>query len=155
MTTPEMELAVAGRFGVFSGTRYVVLPRSRWGLATWGIYHECDLLALSRAGVLHEIEIKISRSDLLADAEKRHAHESPAISKLWYAVPKELEEFALEHIPGTAGLIRCYPRRSGFGSVTARAATGRRVLPAAPEMVAHIHELIACRYWSERERGKV
>ena len=30
MTTPEMELAVAGRFGVLSRTRYVVLPRSRW-----------------------------------------------------------------------------------------------------------------------------
>ena len=156
MTTPEIEIALAGsRSGVFSASRYVVLPRARWGLERWGIRHECDLLALSRSGMLHEIEIKISRADLRADAEKRHQHTSSAISRLWYAVPLEMEAYALEQIPAAAGLVRCYPlNRGGWTSSVIRRPTVKRCPSVPPDMVAHIHELIACRYWAERSRGK-
>lgn len=153
MTTPDAEVAVAGRGGVFSASRYVVLPRSRWGLATWGIYHECDLLALSRSGALHEIEIKVSRSDLLADAKKAHAHDSAAISRLWYAVPKEMVDFAKENIPLESGLIRCCEMGGGrLASFVVRRPKTKKAPKASPELIAHIHELIACRYWSEREK---
>src|SRR5690606_3778944 len=54
-----------------------------------------------------EIEIKISKADLKADFKKAHGHRSKIISRLIYAVPKELEQVAIELIPKDAGLIVC------------------------------------------------
>jgi len=159
MKTHEMEIALAGMRGsVFAASRYVVLPRARWGLEKWGIRHECDLIALSRSRQIHEIEIKVSRADLKADAEKRHQHDSAAISRLWYAVPDEMKDFALEQIPARAGLIRCKllgGNGDRFWSSVVRRPTVKRCPPAPPALVAHIHELIACRYWAERQRGQI
>ena len=68
------------------------------------INHECDILKLSSAGYATEIEIKISKADLLKDKEKKHFHQSFIITELYFAVPKELEEIALKEIPERAGL---------------------------------------------------
>jgi len=63
ITTPEMECALAGWFDY---RQNLIVPCVYWGV---GYYtHECDLLIVSRAGYVTEVEIKISRSDLRADA---------------------------------------------------------------------------------------
>jgi hypothetical protein len=80
----------------------LIVPNVSWGL----INHECDLLILSKAGYASEIEIKISRSDLLADKKKKHGHCSNKIKFLWFAIPENIDiEFALHNIPDRAGLI--------------------------------------------------
>jgi len=66
--------------------------------------HECDLLCLSKSGYATEVELKISRSDLLADKKKKHQHKSAKIKYLYFAVPYYLKETALECIPERAGL---------------------------------------------------
>ena len=152
MTTQECEIALTSHLGVFHVRRYFVLPRASWGIK--GINHECDMLALSHAGVLHEIEIKISRSDLLADQRKRHAHKSDIIKRLWFAVPRELVEFASTRIPADAGLIGCGISHSGqyFRSDVIRRPCFRGKDKPDQSVIKHMYELMTMRYWSERGR---
>ena len=51
------------------------------------IWHECDMLVLSKSGYLTEIEIKRSWIDFLADFKKEHHHESELIKYFYYCVP--------------------------------------------------------------------
>lgn len=52
------------------------------------INHECDMLILSKAGYLTEIEIKRSWKDFKADFKKKHSHESNGlIKKFYYCIP--------------------------------------------------------------------
>lgn len=156
MTTLEMEIAlVDGRKGAFPITRYFVLPRASYGIA--GINHECDLLALSRGGYLTEIEIKVSKSDLSADFRKRHAHESPIISAMYYAVPYELVEFAKAKIPERCGLIsvrkvkRVHGGFSYYCDFVTKPTQDRKKKPCE-KVIAHMYELMSMRYWSHLGR---
>lgn len=147
MTTPAMELCLVNpRRGAFPFTRYMVLPRARWGIN--GINHECDMLALSSTGTLHEIEIKISKSDFLADLRKRHKHKSKIIKRLWYAVPADMVDYVLERLPEGAGLVKC---ENGRSSVVKRPKTSRSDKPDE-SVVKHMYELLQMRYWSEKMR---
>jgi len=67
--------------------------------------HECDLLVLEKSGRFTEIEIKISAADLKADFKKKHGHRSDFISRLIYAMPKELCEKYQDLIPKHCGII--------------------------------------------------
>lgn len=94
--------------------------------------HECDVLAISKADLIYEFEVKISRSDFRKDFTKEHKHrlllERKGISKYdkykngkrldeqvsWfnipnyfsYLVPKDL--ISVEEVPEYAGLIYIY-----------------------------------------------
>lgn len=80
----------------------VIVPNISWPMD--GL-HECDLLSLSKTGYATEIEIKVSKADLLKDKEKRHRHNDILITYFYFAVPEILEDFALENIPKDAGLF--------------------------------------------------
>lgn len=101
MTTPEMEIALSH---YFNPRRNLIVPNISWGMFT----HECDLLVLTKAGYAYEIEIKISKADLLKDREKRHNHESKKISRLFFALPEPLIKWA-EYVPARAGIISVTP----------------------------------------------
>lgn len=94
-----MEVAIAELIGWRENT---IVPNVFWGL---NLRHEADLLVLDKSGRLTEIEIKVTLSDLKADFKKMHGHSSTIISRLIYAVPDKLVEYAQEHIPKHAGLI--------------------------------------------------
>jgi hypothetical protein len=84
---------------------YAVVPNVSWGLIPW----EADILACTKAGFLHEIEVKVSMSDwkadLLKDKFKGAAH-SKWIKNFWYAgPPKLMARFGEIAIPETAGVI--------------------------------------------------
>lgn len=90
MTAKDIEVALcAYPSSLFYCRRWVVVPRVSWGLES----HECDILALSSSNYAHEIEIKISISDLKADFKKHHQHISRdnKIKCLWYAAPVEMQ----------------------------------------------------------------
>ena len=147
LTTAEMELClVYPKKGVFPFTRYMVLPRARWGMPK--INHECDMLALSKNNVLSEVEIKISKSDLIADKRKRHMHKSDVISRLFYAVPEHLVEFALTFIPEYAGLIKCH---NGYSTILKRPKYKKSDKLNEAD-IKHMYELLQMRYWSEKTR---
>lgn len=147
LTTSEMELCLVNpKKGVFPFTRYMILPRARWGIHK--INHECDMIALSKNNVLTEIEIKISKSDLIADKRKRHNHKSDVISRLFYAVPEHLVEFALTFIPEYAGLIKCH---NGYSTIIKRP-TYKKSDKLSESDIKHMYELLQMRYWSEKTR---
>jgi hypothetical protein len=92
-----MEIAVSS---YFSPRRNLIVPNVSWGMFS----HEVDLCVLSPAGYATEVEIKVSRSDLIKDKEKRHGHDGIMIKHLYFAIPEHLEK-DIEHIPERAGVL--------------------------------------------------
>jgi len=82
--------------------------------------HECDIISLSNSNYATEIEIKISKGDLLKDKEKNHRHEHYLITNFYYAVLKKLVELALTEMPERAGLI-CVEKIENRGKLYLRA----------------------------------
>lgn len=104
MKTLDIEIAVMQKFGV---RKHIIVPNVAWGITREGIgnLHESDLLILTQSNYAIEIEIKISKGDLLKDADKPHAHDSNFIKKLYFAIPETLLEIAKQSIPKRAGII--------------------------------------------------
>lgn len=97
LTTLDMELAVSD----FLNYRVnLIVPNISWGFGL----HECDLLVITKSNCLWEVEIKISKADLIKDKKKYHRHRNDKISRLYFAVPDYLES-ETEHIPDKAGII--------------------------------------------------
>lgn len=96
-TALDMEVAVVNFLGC---RRKVIVPNVSWGL----VGHECDLFVLTPAGYAWEVEIKVSKADLIKDKEKQHQHTSRKIKYLYFAIPDYLLEHQ-EHIPERAGII--------------------------------------------------
>lgn len=95
-----MELAISRYFGTREN---FIIPNVFWGL---GFRYELDLLIVKSSNYAYEVEIKRSLADLKADKKKNiFAHNSNRIRKLFFAVPLELKEQALELIPDKAGLL--------------------------------------------------
>lgn len=94
----EIEVALA-RSDYFNFVKNIVA----FNVNGWGqnlpIWHECDMLVMTRSGYLTEIEIKRSWSDFLADFKKKHKHESEGIIKrFYYAVPYSIAEKVFNYI---------------------------------------------------------
>ena len=103
LTTLDMEIAMLK--SVNPRQNLAVLNPS-WGVNVNGRpIHECDLLYITKTGYATEIEIKISKADLLKDKFKRHGHIHNHIARLYFAVPEKLKELALQEIPERAGLF--------------------------------------------------
>jgi len=85
-TALDIEIAVAEHIGY---RQHLIVPNISWGIH---LGHEADLLVITKSGYAWEIEIKISKSDLVADGLKYHDHYSPKISRLYFAIPDFLEE---------------------------------------------------------------
>lgn len=66
----------------------IVIPNCSWGY----LNHEADLLVLTKAKYLVEIEIKRTWNDFMADFKKCHNHDDPKLSYLYYAVPLSIAE---------------------------------------------------------------
>ncbi len=97
MTTLEMEVALS-KF--FNPQKNLIVPNVSWGMFT----HECDLIVVGESGLIREVEIKVSKSDLINDADKRHNHDDNMISRLYFAIPAKLIPH-IEYIPNRAGII--------------------------------------------------
>jgi hypothetical protein len=107
ITTIEMEEAIARKFGV---RKNIIVPNISWGLHGM---HECDIFIIKSSGYCVEVEIKRSKSDLLADFKKGHHHIDERIKEFYYALPIELMKACEELIPKGAGIITC--QRSEYG----------------------------------------
>jgi len=134
MTTLEMEICLMQFFNI----RYnVIVPNISWGIAN---LHECDLLVLSKSNYATEVEIKISKSDLMKDKKKKHGHWHNHITRLYYAVPNKLVDTALTEIPSRAGLISC--KKAPNGSLYAK-----KVKECKRNMKSH--------KWTDTEKAKL
>jgi hypothetical protein len=97
-TALDMEIAVAEHIGY---RQHLIVPNVSWGI---NLGHEADLLVITKSGYAWEIEIKISKSDLIKDDLKYHGHYSPKVSRLYFAIPVFLEECAPD-IQANAGIF--------------------------------------------------
>ena len=106
LKTIEMEVALANYFNV---RQNIIVPNVSWGL---GI-HECDLLIVRASGYLIEVEIKISKADLIKDSKKEHKHIDKRIKELYFALPDYLEN-CIEYIPERAGILLVSKGKNGY-----------------------------------------
>lgn len=104
ITTIEMEVAIAKYYGIRIN---IIVPNISWGLPGM---HECDMFIITKAGIATEIEIKRTKSDLLADFKKGHEHRDRGgrISYFYYAMPETLYEKCKDLIPPEAGILTCH-----------------------------------------------
>ena len=100
VTTAEMEVAIAKYFGIRT---HIVVPNLSWGFFS----HECDLFLIRKSGFGFEVEIKRSKSDMMADFKKKHGHKDRRnrIVQLYYAFPKELLPKVEEFVPDDCGIL--------------------------------------------------
>ncbi len=104
MKTLDIEVAIIKNF---NPRQNLIVPNVSWGMHNkeYKTLHECDVLILSGDSYATEVEIKVSKADLLKDSAKKHGHYHNLIRRFYYAVPKELEQIALQSIPDHAGLL--------------------------------------------------
>ena len=97
MKTIEIEVAIANHFDPIVN---LIVPNVSWGFHI----HECDLLIISKSGFLTEVEIKVSKADLIKDKQKLHNHSDRRIKHLYFAIPFELIKYK-DLIPDRAGIL--------------------------------------------------
>ncbi len=107
MKTLDIEIAVMLHIGI---RQNLIVPNIDYGMDLY----ECDILSLNRTGYATEVEIKVSKHDLIKDKEKWHGHHNNKIADLFFAVPEKLREIALAHIPKRAGLFIAKKDYDGF-----------------------------------------
>jgi hypothetical protein len=98
LTSLDIEVAVSRYFGV---RKNIIVPNVWWGA---GFNHELDLLVITPSGHGYEIEIKVSKADLVADKKKSHCHHSTRVRELYFAMPEYMKD-CIEHVPEDAGVI--------------------------------------------------
>jgi hypothetical protein len=140
----DIEIAVAQEFNY---RQNIIVPNVSYGL---GFQYELDILIVTKAGLMYEVEIKVSKQDLKADWKKAHHHDSPRIKGLWFAVPDYLEKEALELIPKRAGLLSIY--QSDWGPCLVRRVKYPKFNSKAPKITdkqrVKLGELAAMKIWS-------
>ena len=97
MKTIDIELAV---IRYFRPRQNLIVPNVSWGMNM----HECDMLIITANNYGIEVEIKVSKSDLIADGKKRHHHYDNRIKRLYFAIPDNLRTSA-DLIPSEAGIL--------------------------------------------------
>lgn len=85
--------------------RNLVVPNCNWGF----LNHEADLLVLTQAKHLIEIEIKRTWADFMADFKKKHTHYDRKLSYFYYAVPLSIAERAFNWL--YTGTFHCNPKQ--------------------------------------------
>jgi hypothetical protein len=149
----EWEIAGAVVHGLFPPRRWAVCPNVSWGMLRW----EADVLAVSEAGIIHEVEIKTDKADLLRDADKQkwqYIHAGTPqnrIHRFWYAVPEALigEADARADAIGS-GVISCRRLRNGMIEAVKLRDAKHWPGPAktdAEEMRRQINRLCSLRFW--------
>ena len=120
--------------------------------------HECDMFIVSKAGIATEVEIKISKSDLLKDFEKGHNHQDRAgrITYFYYAMPETLYEKVKDLIPKEAGILTCergsWEGASAYMREKRKPEKRKNTRKLTPEEQLKIAWLGTMRIWSLKEK---
>lgn len=108
-----------------------------------------DVVFITKARQLTEIEIKISRADWNADSTKaKWGRPRPHVSRFYYAVPAGLAQRIPEWVPESCGIIAVHLNEWGVPhSTLVRSAKRKRALPISPERMNQLHEAAYYRFW--------
>jgi hypothetical protein len=150
-TEQSIQDALTAPGALFCFRKYASVPNVSWGL--WrALGHETDLLCLSKSGCFHEVEIKISKSDLRADAKKRHRlcnREPPAVRYRWFAVPSTLATVALSEVDARFGIVEI--QDDGKAKVLRRPKPNRGARKPTDAEIVQFLRLGVMRMWSKRK----
>ena len=154
LSTLEMEVAIAKYFNI---RLHIIVPRLSWGF-DW--IHECDMFLIKRNGYAFEVEIKRSKSDLLADFKKGHNHidKKNRIKELYFAIPRSLYDSCKDIIPKDAGILTCEKWLHDDGRVIVSVWTNRhpKINKMARKLTTEeqlkIARLGTMRIWSLKEK---
>jgi hypothetical protein len=134
----------------FDYRKNLIIPNVSWGWTT----HECDLLVVSPSGRVLEVELKISKSDLLNDLKKPHHHKAKNIHEVWFAVPEELLEAAKEVLDSKFGIAYIHKCSNGKYVVekARKAKTNTKVKAATEKDVEKLKRLLCMRIWGMKKK---
>jgi len=149
MKTLDIEIALAQYFNPRTN---LMIPNVHWGFSI----HECDMLVMSAAGYLSEVEIKVSLSDLKKDKKKEHGHEDDRIKCFYFAMPKKLLKHS-DLVPERAGILSVdYSPTPGHYKIFLE--RGAVINKKAPKMrIGEMYELArlgALRIWTLKRKIK-
>lgn len=89
MSIEQIESLLVGyQDSPFYCRQHLVIPNVDWGF----LNHEADLLIVSKAKYLTEVEIKRTWADFKADFKKNHTHYDSKLSHFYYAVPEKIAQ---------------------------------------------------------------
>lgn len=145
MKTIDMEVALAN---FLDYRKYLIVPNISWGMGV----HECDLFCVSKSGYATEIEIKISKKDLLKDKHKKHNHRSNLIKYLYFAVPEELFDVAETEIPEESGLIVVSNNRGFIRCRSVKKAVAKPARKLTSDDLFKVARLGTLRAWSYKNK---
>lgn len=140
----DIEIAVAKHFGY---RQHLIVPNIAWGL---GFSHELDVLVMTRAGYVTEVEIKTSKADLKRDLLKSHAHASDKIRQHFLAVPKALSVFALQTFQPPWGVLSI-DEDSKWITVLRESKKNKNARALRPDEINHLYELASMRVWTLKQ----
>lgn len=142
----DVEIAVAN---LFDFRRHLIVPNVGRGMDL----HECDILVVRKSGYAIEVEIKVSKSDLKKDQEKRHGHESNKIKELYFAVPEKLLSDAYQYVPSHAGIIAVNDTPQGrYASFERVAAINKNARPMTEREMQNVARLGTMRIWGLKKK---
>ena len=144
--TTQIEIAVAEYFG---WRQNIIVPNVFWGA---GLLYEADMIVVRPSGFAVEVEIKITRADVIADKKKKHQHDSNMFKQLWFAVPEKLKDCV--DIPERAGIIAAFPHEDKwFCRVIRQAAINKDAVKLDADKIKKLLHLGCMRVWALK--GKI
>ena len=109
---------------------------------------QADLIFISQAGYLTEIEVKVSRADWKHDLTKdKWRKPRPHVARFFYAVPEKLAADIPEWVPAEAGILAVIEREWSDHIKEIRPAKRRKALKIDDRMRRHIDERCYGRFW--------
>lgn len=117
---------------------------------------QADLVFITAAGYLTEIEVKVSLADWRADfAKGKWQKPRPTVARFFYAIPETLAEKIPEGLPEHAGIIVVRSSSQGGPDYTREIKPARRLRAqkVAPEMRRRLVDNCYYRYWQQQMRG--
>jgi len=146
MKAIDVELAVVRLFGY---RQNLIIPNVSWGFST--LHYEADLVVVTKAGYAKEVEIKVSKYDLIKDKKKRHSHNFHKFKELYFAIPDHLLQYR-EHIPERAGIISVIKSNGGFWACYERKAARNSANPLSNSERYELARLGALRIWDLKRK---
>ena len=141
MTTKDISFAVASEFDYIKN---IIIPN-----VFISPQHECDLLIITKAGYCTEVEIKVSKADMIKDLSKPHNHNNEKLKFLYYAFSIEIFEECKNFVPEHAGLIKVVDNKGYFKAIFERNAIQKPCKKLTTEEILSLARLGCIRNWTK------
>jgi hypothetical protein len=119
---------------------HLMIPNVSWGLLHW----EADLVAISKAGYLIEIEIKISNKTKF---KSRIGWQM--VKQFYYAIPAGLTAHFPQDYLSRAGLIEVPDTMDGYCRVVHEAPVNRDARALTATEISQALRLLGLRFWAQ------